>query len=176
MISTLKCLLCKSQEKNGEKTLKYELFHFSLLSGDTLGWPALCGLQRFSSVTSDFSSGSCSFISLPQLIIKAPSDFHFSFLFSKTGSHCLDPVWVYLSLQQPGLKEMVPSWANGRASFQCDAFSLDSLTPSPFTIFCSFLAWVFISSRSWPRWLAHGAFTFLFYYFFSYPSSTREFA
>lgn len=142
--------------KNRKKTLKYKHFHFSPFSGDTQGWPALCGLQRLSS---DIVSGSRSFVSLPQLIIKAPSHFHFSFLLSKTRSHHLDSFWVYLSLQQTGMKEMIPSLANGRASFQCGAFSLDPLTPSPLTIFCSFLAWVFILPGGWPRVL-------LFYFFF----------
>lgn len=148
--------MCKSQKKNRKKTLKYKLFHFSLFSGDTQGWPALCGLQRFSSDTSDISSGS--FISLPQLIIKAPSHFHCSFLFSKISSFgfCLS------------LSEFAADWHEGDGSVLSkwkgfiSVWCFWSGFPHPFTIHNLLLL---LSMSFYFAWgLAQGAFIFFFFH------------
>lgn len=106
--------------------------------------------------------GSCSFISASQLTIKAPSHFLISVFCSVRQDLALGILFlVYLSLQQAEMKETARSLANGKAttSLQRSAFSLDSLTPSPFTTFCSFLAWVFIPPGGWSRAL------FFFFHF-----------
>lgn len=103
--------------------------------------------------------GSCSFISLSQLIIKALSHFLISVFCSVRQDLAIGILFlVYLSLQQAGMKEIASSLPNGKAttSLPCGPFSLDSLTPSPFTIFCSFLARVVIL----PGGLVQGDFFF----------------
>ena len=117
--------------------------------------------------------GSCSFISLSQLIIKAPSHFLISVFCSVRQDLAIGILFsVYLRLQQAGMKEISCCLANGKAttSLQHGAFSLDSLTPSLFMSFCISLAWVVISPGGWSR------VPFFFFSLLPPPNSTTEFA
>lgn len=107
---------------------------------------------------------------LSQLGIKAVSDFLIPFFCSGRQDLATGILFlVYLSLQQAGTKEIAFRFAEERAttSLQRGAFTLASLTPAPFTVFCSFLAWVFIS----PWGLVQGVF-----FLTSFSNNTGEFA
>lgn len=121
------------------------------------GWLALCDLQREVLPWHLWHrlSSSCSFISLSWLIMKALSHFLISVFYLvrqdlEIGFFFFFTLSQFAAARVEGDSSCFSKWRD-TTSLQCGPFSSVSLTPSPFTVICSCLAWVVISHRGWSR-------------------------